>query len=86
MLTTLDRLRKSQCGLIAGVSRQGCVAQRLMAIGLMPGRAIRLTRIAPLGDPISVDVGGMEISLRRAEAALLTIDLSPTDNSEGSAT
>jgi len=45
----------------------------MSALGFIPGRTVKVTRLAPLGDPISVELDGREISLRRAEAAIVHI-------------
>jgi len=45
----------------------------MAALGFIPGRMVRVTRLAPLGDPISVELDGQEISLRRSEAAIIHI-------------
>ncbi len=49
-------------------------AGRMAALGFIPGRAVKVTRHAPLGDPISVEMDGQEISLRRSEAAIIHIE------------
>lgn len=48
-------------------------AGRLAALGFLPGQRVRISRIAPLGDPISIEMGGQEISVRRAEADLIEV-------------
>ncbi|MFZ4779997.1 MAG: FeoA family protein [Terrimicrobiaceae bacterium] len=48
-------------------------AGRLAALGFLPGCRVRIARIAPLGDPISIEMEGQEISLRRAEADLIGV-------------
>jgi len=48
-------------------------AGRLAALGFLPGRRIRVVHIAPLGDPISVEMEGQKISVRRTEASLIEI-------------
>ncbi len=51
-----------------------CVrAGRLAALGFLPGCQVRISHVAPLGDPISVAMDGQEISVRRAEANLIAI-------------
>jgi ferrous iron transport protein A len=49
--------------------------QRLMAIGLVPGTQVSVVRVAPLGDPIILDAGGFQLSLRRREAEGLGLEL-----------
>ncbi len=44
-----------------------------MEMGLLPGTEVRVVRVAPLGDPIELRVRGYALSLRRAEAAKITV-------------
>ena len=48
--------------------------QRLIALGLLPQTPIRLLHIAPLGDPIAIEVRGFTLSLRRQEASILKLE------------
>jgi ferrous iron transport protein A len=47
-----------------------------MALGLLPGMALKLVRKAPLGDPLAIEFGGQVVSLRLAEAESLIVDVS----------
>jgi ferrous iron transport protein A len=49
--------------------------RRLLEMGLVPGTAVRVITIAPLGDPLRIEVRGGEWSIRRAEAAQITVEL-----------
>jgi ferrous iron transport protein A len=46
---------------------------KLMEMGCLPGEEIRVTRVAPLGDPIAVQVSGYMLSLRKREAATVIL-------------
>lgn len=48
--------------------------KRLIAMGLIPGTAFTVLRIAPLGDPIEIQVRGFALSLRKEEANILHIE------------
>jgi ferrous iron transport protein A len=48
---------------------------KLMEMGCVPGERIFLEKIAPLGDPISVNVSGYSLSLRLNEAEHIEVDL-----------
>ncbi len=48
--------------------------QRLIAMGLIPGTEFVVSRIAPLGDPVEITVRGFALSLRKGEAAILSIE------------
>lgn len=64
-------------GETAVVRHVGCArptAVRLMEMGLLPGTKVTLVRLAPLGDPLELAIGGYALSIRRAEALLVGID------------
>lgn len=44
-------------------------------MGLVPGTAIRVITIAPLGDPLRIEIRGGEWSMRRAEAAQIEVEV-----------
>jgi len=46
---------------------------KLMEMGCLPGEEIKLERIAPLGDPIAVEVSGYMLSLRKQEASTIIL-------------
>ena len=46
---------------------------QLMALGLVPGVEIRLTHRAPLLDPLAIEFGGCHVSLRREDAAQVSV-------------
>jgi ferrous iron transport protein A len=48
--------------------------EKLLAFGLTPGTELSVTRIAPLGDPLEFRVRGFALSLRRGEAAVVTVE------------
>ncbi|GJM07501.1 MAG: iron transporter FeoA [marine bacterium B5-7] len=48
--------------------------QQLLAMGLTPGTSFRLTKIAPLGDPIEIHVRDYDLTLRKHEAAILNLE------------
>ena len=59
----------------------GCPsALRLCSLGFLPGRRLRLARVAPLGDPIAVDVCGQRICLRKLEARAVKVGAWKEDN------
>jgi ferrous iron transport protein A len=46
---------------------------KLMEMGCLPGEQITVARIAPLGDPIAVNVSGYQLSLRKFEASTIIL-------------
>lgn len=47
---------------------------KLLAMGLTPGIEFRISRIAPLGDPIEIEIRGYMLSLRKNEVAVLKLE------------
>lgn len=47
---------------------------KLMEMGCVPGEVVSITKIAPLGDPISISVAGYNLSLRRNEARYIWVE------------
>jgi ferrous iron transport protein A len=72
---TLDELSVGQAATIDMISGDGPVVQRLMALGLLEGSEVSVTRKALGGDPIEVEIMGYALSLRRAEASQVQITL-----------
>jgi ferrous iron transport protein A len=48
--------------------------RKLLSLGLTPGAEISVTRVAPMGDPVEIRVRGFALSLRRDEAATLSVE------------
>ena len=46
---------------------------KLMEMGCLPGEEIRIERVAPLGDPIAINVSGYQLSLRKREAHTIVL-------------
>lgn len=72
-MKTLGRIHHHQPLEIVSVASDCRRAGRLAALGFLPGRKIRVSRVAPLGDPISIEMEGQEISVRRSEANLIEV-------------
>jgi ferrous iron transport protein B len=70
---TLDELSVGQTAMIDTVSGEGPVVQRLMALGLLEGSEVTVTRKALGGDPIEIEIMGYALSLRLAEAGQVHI-------------
>lgn len=48
--------------------------EKLLAMGLTPGTEFSVVRLAPLGDPVEINVRGYAVSLRKGEAQLLRVE------------
>lgn len=47
--------------------------RRLMELGLVPGTEVKIVNVAPLGDPLEIEVRGCRLSIRRAESRMLEV-------------
>lgn len=48
--------------------------KKLLAMGLTPGTEFSITRVAPMGDPVEIQVRGFRLSLRKGEAAAIQVE------------
>ena len=82
---TLEDLAPGQSGTILSIgNKSGTVKRRLVDMGLTPGTEVRVTKIAPLGDPVEVSLRGYELSLRKGDAAQIIMG-QPRPRSTGAA-
>ncbi|MBR7162907.1 MAG: ferrous iron transport protein A [Clostridia bacterium] len=61
-------------GVVKMVGGEGALRRRLFDMGVTPGAEITLRKKAPLGDPIEVTLRGYELTLRKTEAELVTME------------
>lgn len=54
---------------------QAELRDRLFALGVIPGSLLKVLRFAPLGDPMQLRVGAAFISIRRSEAAVISVEV-----------
>lgn len=75
MERTLKELRTGEKGLIVKVlGEKGSVKKRLMDMGVTRGAEVLVRKVAPLGDPIEVNIRGYELTLRKAEAQNIILE------------
>ena len=74
MIMTLKELQVGQWARIRAVGGSGALRQHLLDMGLIPDTVLKLTKLAPLGDPMEFLVGGYTLSLRKADAAEIEIE------------
>lgn len=72
-MPTLDQLEVGQSARVEAVAGEPALVQRLYEMGLLEGDTVEVIGVAPLGDPIEVRIGGTRLSLRRREAAAVTL-------------
>ena len=72
-MKTMKELRPGQTANVVRVHGEGPVRRRIMDMGITKGVEVKVRKVAPLGDPIELNVRGYELSLRRDDAAMIEI-------------
>ena len=70
---TVNDLGIGASGIIGNVGGEGALRLRLLDMGLTPGTRVTLNKTAPMGDPIQLQLRGYELTIRREEAALISL-------------
>lgn len=71
---TLKEVAVGQIVKVAKLNGEGPVKRRIMDMGITKGVEVYVRKVAPLGDPIEVTVRGYELSLRKADAAMIEVN------------
>ena len=71
----LSDLKPGQTGVITKILGHGAFRKRVMEMGFVRGREVSVILNAPLQDPVKYALMGYEVSLRRAEANLVEVEL-----------
>ena len=74
MIMKLSELRPGEEGIIREFKNNELFL-KLMEMGVLPGETIQMEQIAPMGDPISVNISGYHLSLRINEAENILVDV-----------
>ena len=66
-------LKLGEKGIIRGFVDE-LISLKLLEMGCLPGSEVTLNLVAPLGDPIAINISGYNLSLRVDEAATITLE------------
>ena len=72
---TLDKLHVGQRATILALQGDDAIVQRLYEMGILEGEEVEVIGFAPLGDPLEIRLRDYRLSLRRSEAARVTVQL-----------
>ena len=72
-MKTLKDLSIGQTGCITKIGTTGALKQRFMDMGITKGTEVKVMKIAPLGDPIEIEIRGYNLSVRKADAEKIEI-------------
>ena len=71
---TLKEVNPGSSGTTRRLNSTGSVKKKLMDMGLTKNTEVYIRKVAPLGDPIELTVRGYELSIRKADAALIDVE------------
>lgn len=72
-MKTLKDVKVGKTAVVAKLHGEGAIRRRIMDMGITKGVEIFVRKVAPLGDPIEINVRGYELSLRKADAEMVEI-------------
>lgn len=71
----LNEFVPGEKGVVKRILGEGKIRRRLFDMGVTPGADIVLRKLAPLGDPVEVTLRGYELTLRKAEAECVVMEV-----------
>ena len=73
-MKTLKDVKVGQTATVVKLHGEGALRRRIMDMGITKGVAIMVRKVAPLGDPIEINVRGYELSLRKNDAEMIEVE------------
>ena len=71
---TLKDIKVGKRAKVIRVNGEGGIRRRIMDMGITKGVEIYIRKVAPLGDPIEMNLRGYELSLRKADAEMVEVE------------
>lgn len=73
-MKTLRDVKVGETVRVVKLHGEGAVKRRIMDMGITRGVEVYVRKVAPLGDPVEVNVRGYELSLRRADSEMIEVE------------
>jgi len=73
-MKTLGDIKVGRSAKVLKLHGEGALRRRIMDMGITKGVEITVRRVAPLGDPMELTVRGYELSIRKADAAIIEVE------------
>lgn len=73
-MKTLKQAKVGDTVTVVKLHGEGAVKRRIMDMGITKGVTVYVRKVAPLGDPIEVNVRGYELSIRKADTEMIEIE------------
>ena len=72
-MKTLRRVKVGETVTVVKLHGEGAVKRRIMDMGITKGVQVYVRKVAPLGDPVEVNVRGYELSIRKNDAEMIEV-------------
>ena len=72
-MKTLRDVKIGETARVAKIHGQGNIRRRIMDMGIAKNVDIYVRKVAPLGDPIEINIRGYELSLRKEDASIIEV-------------
>lgn len=72
-MKSLKDVKVGESATVVRLDGEGAIKRRIMEMGITKGVKIYVRKVAPLGDPIEINVRGYELSLRKEDAELVEV-------------
>ena len=79
---TLKELEAGKTAIVTAVGGEGALRQHFLDMGVIPGAEVTVVKLAPMGDPIELQIHGYELTLRLADAAQIQVEPAPAKTKE----
>ena len=73
-MKTLRQTKVGETVRVVKLHGEGAAKRRIMDMGITKGVEVYIRKVAPLGDPVEVNVRGYELSLRKADADMIEVE------------
>ena len=73
-MKTLKDVKVGESAVVKKLHGEGPVKSRIMDMGITKGTVLLVRKVAPLGDPMELNVRNYELSVRKADAAMIEVE------------
>ncbi len=73
-MKTLKDVRVGETCVVKKLYGEGPVKRRIMDMGITKGVEIYVRKVAPLGDPMELNIRGYELSIRKGDAEMIEVE------------
>ena len=73
-MASLKEIKCGQTVKVKKVEGTGAIRRRIMDMGITKGSEIYVRKVAPLGDPIEINIRGYELTLRKYDAEMIVVE------------